>query len=99
MIEIVRLDIEQFPTLSIVEFVSVAYRPLVKAGCLGVGRGACSLIIIETTSSMVGRSVGLSWTQRRPMLMNLNKIEVEEGYPIAGSTKSKLRSSLHNSQA
>jgi hypothetical protein len=66
--------------MSIIEFVSITFRSLVNAGCLGVGRGACSLLIIETTSGMEGRSVGLSWTQRRPMLMNLNIIEVEEGY-------------------
>jgi hypothetical protein len=66
------------------------FRPLVNAGCLGLGRGACSLLIIETTSRMVGRSVGLSWTQRRPMLMNLNGRELEEGYPMVGFTNSKL---------
>jgi hypothetical protein len=93
------IEIVRFPTLLTVEFVSITFRPLVKAGCLGVGRGECSLLIIETTLSMVGRSVELSWTQRRPMLMNLNRTEVEERYPIVGSTISKLRSSLHNSQA
>jgi hypothetical protein len=75
------------------------FRPVVNAGCLGLGRCACSLLIIETTSGMVGRSVGLSWTQRRPMLMNLNGRELEEGYPIVGFINSKLRSSTHNSQA
>jgi hypothetical protein len=55
------------------------FRPVVNAGCLGLGRGARSLLIIKTTSSMVGRSVGLSWTQRSPMLMNLNRIDLEEG--------------------
>jgi hypothetical protein len=100
IIEIVTLLFEPFSAvLSFVEFVSITFRPLVKAGCLGVGRGACSLLIIETTSGMVGRSVGLSWTQRRPMLMNLNRTEVEEGYPIVGSNNSKLRSSIHSSQA
>jgi hypothetical protein len=76
--------------MSIVEFVSITFRPLANAGCLGVGRGACSLLIIETTSGMVGRSVGLSWTQRRPMLMNLNIIEVEEGYSTVGSITLKF---------
>jgi hypothetical protein len=33
------------------------------------------------------------------MLMNLNRTEVKEGYPIVGSIISELRSSLHNSQA
>jgi hypothetical protein len=76
-------------TLFFDEFVSI-FRPVVNAGCLGVGRGACSLLIIETTSCMIGRSVGLSWTQRRPMLMNLKRAEGEEGYPIVGSIKSKI---------
>ena len=99
IVEIVTLFFEQFPAPSIVEFVSIIFRHMENAGCLGVGRGACSLLIIEITLDMVGRSVGLSWTQRRPMLMNLNKIEVKEAYPIVGSIKSKLLSSLHNSQA
>jgi hypothetical protein len=72
---------------------------VVNAGCLGLGKGACSFLIIETTSGMVGRSVGLSWTQRRPMLMNLNGRELEAGYPIVGFINSKLRSSTHNSHA
>jgi hypothetical protein len=33
------------------------------------------------------------------MLMNLNGRELEEGYPIVGFINSKLRSSIHNSQA
>jgi hypothetical protein len=86
----VRLYVEQFPTLLMVEFVSIVFRPLVKVGCLNVGRGICSLLIIETKSSMVDRSVALSWIQRRPMLMNLSITEVEEGYPIVGSINSKL---------
>jgi hypothetical protein len=98
-IETVTLFFEQFSVLSTVKFVSIIFSNVLNAGCLGVGRSACSLLIIETTSSMVGRSVGLSWTQRRPMLMNLNIVELEEGYPTIGSINSKLRSSLHNSQA
>jgi hypothetical protein len=90
---------EQLHAPSIVKFESIIFWYVVNAGCLGVGRCACSLLIIETTSGMVGRSVGLSWTQRRPMLMNLNRTEVEEGYPIVGSINSKLRSSIHSSQA
>ena len=99
IVEIVTLFSEQFSALSIVKFVSFIFWNVVNAGCLGVGRSVCSLLIIKTTSSMVGRLVGLSCTQRRPMLMNLNIIELEEGYSIVGSFNSKLRSSLHNSQA
>jgi hypothetical protein len=75
IVEIVALFFEQFSPLSIVKFVSIIFIYVVNAGCLGVGRAAYSLPIIETTSSMVGRSFGLSWTQRRPMLINLNRIE------------------------
>jgi hypothetical protein len=99
IVEIVTLFFEQFSPLSIVKFVSTIFLSVVNAGCLGIGRAVCSLPIIETTSSMVGRSFGLSWTQRRPMLMNLNGIELEEGYPFVGSINSKPRSSIHNSQA
>jgi Na+-translocating ferredoxin:NAD+ oxidoreductase RnfE subunit len=98
IVEIVTLLFEQFSPLSLIKFVSI-FLSVVNAGCLGVGRAAYSLPIIETTSSMVGRSLGLSWTQRRPMLMNLNGIELEEGYPFVGSINSKPRSSIHNSQA
>jgi hypothetical protein len=56
----VRLYVEQFPTLLMVEFMSITFRPLVKVGCLDVGGGTYSLLIIETTSGMVGRSVALS---------------------------------------
>jgi hypothetical protein len=57
------------------------------------------LLIIETTSGMVGPSVALSWAQRRPILMNLSITEMVEGYPIVGFINSKLRSSIHSSQA
>jgi len=90
IVEIVTLFFEPFSTLSFVEFVSITFRPMIKAGCLGAGRGACSLLIIETTSGMAGRSIGLCWTQRRPMLINLDRTEVEEGYPIVGSINSKI---------
>jgi hypothetical protein len=99
IIEIVTLFFDQFSPLSIVKFVPIIFLSVVNAGCLGVGKVACSLPIIETTTSMGGQSYGLSWTQRRPMLMNLNGIELEEGYPFVGSINSKLRSSIHNSQA
>lgn len=81
------------------EFLSIAIRPPTKAGFLGVGRGACSLLIIKTTSCMAGRSVGFSWTQRSPTLTSLNRIEMEGGYPIIKSIKSNVWSVVHNSQA
>ena len=61
-----------------------------KPGGFGIGKGAYSLLINETTTIMVGRSMELSCTQRSPMLMNLDRIEVEEGFPIVGSVNSKL---------
>jgi hypothetical protein len=91
IVKIITLFFEQFSALLIVKFVSILWN-VVNAGCFGVGRSACSLLIIKTTSSMVGRLVGLCWTQRKPMLMNLNIIELEEGYPMVGSINSKLRS-------
>jgi hypothetical protein len=36
----------------------------------GIGRGAYSLLINETTTTLVGRSIELSCTQRSPMLTN-----------------------------
>jgi hypothetical protein len=53
--EILKLFFEQFSELSTVEFLSIIFRPVENDGCLGVGRGACSLLIIEITSDMVGR--------------------------------------------
>jgi hypothetical protein len=69
-----------------------------KPGGFGIGRGAYSLLINETASTMVGRSIELCRTQRSLMLTNLDRIEVDEGFPIVGSVNSKLRPFLHNSQ-
>jgi hypothetical protein len=93
IIEIVILFTEQFSTLA-----TIMFRSMQKPGGFAIGRGAYSLLKNETTSTMVCRSMELSCTQRSPMLMNRDRIEVEEGFPIVGSINSKLRPFLHNSQ-
>ena len=62
IIETVILFVEQFAALIFDVFVSIIFRPVVKAGCLGVSRGTCSLLSHETTLDMVDRSLRLSWT-------------------------------------
>ncbi|KAJ6918080.1 hypothetical protein NC651_012335 [Populus alba x Populus x berolinensis] len=55
---------------------------------------------MEMTSGIVGRSAGICWTQRSPMFMYLNNVEVEGGSPRLGSIKSKaLLEYFHNFHA
>jgi hypothetical protein len=60
IVEIVMLFFEKKFALLTVKFVSILFWNVVNVGCLGVSRSACSRLIIKTTSSMVGRLVGLS---------------------------------------
>ena len=53
------VDVTSFPTLT-----------LKYAGCLGSARIIVSLLRIETTSAIVGRSVAFSCTHNNAMLMH-----------------------------
>ncbi|KAJ6918086.1 hypothetical protein NC651_012341 [Populus alba x Populus x berolinensis] len=75
------------------------FLPATKAGCLGSGRATCSFTIMDITSDIVGRSAGLSWTQRSPMFMYLNSVAVEGGSPRLGSIKSEALLEFHNFHA
>ena len=96
---IVTLFVEGTPAELINDPGSATFLPATKAGCLGSGRATCSFTIMEITSDIVGRSPGLSWTQRSPMFMYLKGMEVEGGSPRVGSIKSEALLELHNFHA
>ncbi|GLT64151.1 hypothetical protein SLA2020_366610 [Shorea laevis] len=75
---------------------SITFRPLVNAGSLDVGKGACSLLIIGTTSGTISQAF---LDTKKANVNESQKDRSGRRYPIVGSIKSKFRSSLHNSQA
>lgn len=96
--ETVRPFTENFSLQFVETFLFIVPRLVTKAGCLGVGRAARSLLSIGTIQDIVGRSIGFSCTQRSPMLM-YRTLDVEEGYAIEGSFNSEALSLIHKSHA
>lgn len=70
-----------------------------KAGCLGSGKVMLSLVSVEMTSLIVGRSTAFSWTHIRPTWTHLSTLCSGYASRVDGSTRSNHLPSLHNSQA
>jgi hypothetical protein len=89
------------PCLLEQEAVAVPERPLriKKAGFLGTGKFAVSLLSITTTFDMVGRSDGSSCTHKRAAFTHLRNSLVLQISRNVSSIKSNTLSSLHNLQA
>lgn len=69
------------------------------AGWFGGGRNATSLLSIEITAAMVGRSIASSCTHRSAMWMNLKISLLWLGSYTSGSIKEDIFPSLHCIQA
>lgn len=80
---------------------AVPERPLriKKAGFLGTGKFAVSLLSITTTFDMVGRSAGSSCTHKSAAFTHLRNSLVLQISRNVSSIKSNALSSLHNLQA
>lgn len=68
-------------------------------GFFGWGIDAVSLLSINTTEDIDGRSSARSWTHKRPTCIHLNTSEAEYDSPADGSTISSPVPFFHSSQA
>jgi len=89
------------PVPCLLEQEAVPERPLriKKAGFLGTGKFAVSLLSITTTFDMVGRSDGSSCTHKSAAFTHLRNSLVLQLSRNVSSIKSNALSSLHNLQA
>jgi hypothetical protein len=89
------------PLSCLLEAKAVPERPLriKKAGFLGTGKFAVSLLSIKTTFEMVGRSDGSSCTHKSAAFTHLRNSLVLQLSRNVSSIKSNALSSLHNLQA